>query len=257
MAKTLFSDDDFNKVIEVGSTIGFEKTIKKVRIDLTWEGEPRIDLDICAFLLKDHKIHKREDLVFFGSKNRWRTTKPLTDESFDAEDVLNGNACTFAEDKRKYGYNNPLAWMDDTLPLSGDGSVIGSWDDKGDPEPGELSGEAIHVQLDKVDVEMCDSIVIAAAVSKEYIVEGKTFADAKSPTVTVYNAENGKTLGTYKLSTMFPDNDSVCLCKLAYDEDEWTWDFVALAESQDGYTGGIQFLARDVFEPTTNSYERY
>ena len=255
--KTIFGDDEFSKVISVGSKIPFAKSIKKVRIELTWEGKPRIDLDICAFLLKDHKIHKRDDLVFWGSKNRWRTDKPLTDQPFEPKDVLIGSQCSFEGDKIKYGYTNPLPWMEDTLPLSGDCSVIGSWDDRGDPIPGELSNEMIHVQLDKVDVDRHNVIVIAANVSEEDIDEGCTFVNAKSPIVNVYDAEKDKLLGSYTLNTQFPNSDSVCLCKLEYDPNSWVWNFIALAEEEDGFRGGMKFLAREVFEPTTKFYERY
>ena len=49
MAKKLFSDSDFDKTINIGDQLVFDKQdLKALRIDLTWLGT---DLDVCAFVL--------------------------------------------------------------------------------------------------------------------------------------------------------------------------------------------------------------
>ena len=231
MAK-LFAADDFSKEIVVGDELVFDKDIKRLRVDLTWEGT---DLDVCAFLLgKDGVMTEKSDLVYYKSERRWLPNKAFDDPAFDP---LDGKVSVWPAQ----GFKNPIKWRDATLPISGDDAVIGSWDDMSDSEE---CGETMHVLLDEVDVTKHKSIVIAAVVGIDKIKEGETFAAAKKPVVTITNVENDKELANYKLDAKFPDKDAVCIGKLIYDEDELKWSFVAMA---DGYKGGIMHLAQNVF----------
>ena len=172
MAKKLFSDADFDKSISIGDQLVFDKQdLKTLRIDLTWVGT---DLDICAFLLgEDGLIHDKSDLVYFNSQLRWKTKKEFNDEDFDP---LDGRVSTWAQDSANY--KNQRKWMEATLPISSDGSVIGSWDDMSDDEDDSECGETMHVLLEEVDTRKYSSIVFAAAVAKDRIQKGETFADA-------------------------------------------------------------------------------
>ena len=239
--KKLFSDDDFDKRLSIGDELVFDKSeLTKLRVDLTWSRSPRTneltDLDICAFLLdKDGLMSEREDLVYFGSKLRWKPLKTFDDPEFNP---LEGEFSKWPAT----GFRNPQKWMEATLPISADGGVIGSWDDKGGGD--DEAGEQMHIQLDEVDVFKHHSIVLAAAVAKEKITEGETFTDAHDPAITIYNAETEEVVAEYKLASEFPGKDAVCFGKLEYNEDTFLWNFIPLAE---GYNGGMQFLAREVF----------
>lgn len=243
--KKLFSDDDFDKRLSIGDELVFDKPeLTKLRVDLTWSRSPRTneltDLDVCAFLLdKDGLMSEREDLVYFGSKLRWKPIKAFDDPEFNP---LDGEFSKWPAP----GFRNPSKWMEATLPISADGGVIGSWDDKGDggDDSDDEAGEQMHIQLDEVDVFKHHSIVLAAAVAKDKIAAGETFADAQDPVVTIYNAETEEAVAEYKLASEFPGKDAVCFGKLEYNEDTFLWNFVPLAE---GYNGGMQFLAREVF----------
>ena len=71
------------------------------------------DLDASAFLLgEDGVILDDGDFVFYNSDNR--------SESFD---------------RQKFG--NKRKWREETVPVSVDGSVVGSADDLGDDDEGE------------------------------------------------------------------------------------------------------------------------
>ena len=185
---------------------------------------------------KDVLINEREDLVYFGSKLRWKPLKSFDNPEFNP---LEGefSKCPAS------GFRNPSRWMEATLPISTDGGVIGSWDDKGDGSDDD-AGEQMHLQLDEVDVLKHQSIVLAAAVDKKQIAEGKTFDDALDPVVTIYNVETDEIVATYELATEFPGKDAVCFGKLEYNEVTFLWSFVPLA---DGYNGGMQYLASEVF----------
>lgn len=241
MAKKLFSANDFDKSISIGDELVFDKPeIKKLRIDLTWFGT---DLDLGAFLLgSDGMIHEREDLVYFGSRLRWLPAKPFNSEDFNP---LEGRPSTF--DKDGVNYRNPNKWMEATLPLSSDYAVIGSWDDMDDDESDDNEdnecGETMHVILDEVNTHKHKTIVLVAAVAKDRIRKGETFKDARTPIVSIYNAETEELLAQYQLASQFPDKDAVCLGKLVYGDD-WRWSFIPMA---DGYNGGMQKLAIDVF----------
>ena len=240
MAKKLFSDDEFDKILSIGDELVFDKPdLKKIRIDLTWAGT---DLDICAFLLgKDGMIHKKEDLVYFGSRLRWKTLKKFNDPNFNP---LEGKFSQWPEASEEF--RNPRKWMDSTLPISSDGAVIGSWDDMADGEEAsdDDCGETMHVLLDEVDTRKFVSIQFAAAVAKDRILKGETFADAHDPIVTIYNADTEEQVAEYKLASSFPGKDAVCFARMDFNEDTYLWNFVPLEES---YNGGIQFLATEVF----------
>lgn len=235
MAKKLFSDDDFDKSLTIGDELVFDKPdLTKLRVDLTWSGT---DLDICAFLLgEDGMIHDKTDLVYFRSLLRWKTEKAFTDDDFSP---LDGEFSTWPNKH----FKNPNRWLEGTLPVSSDGAVIGSWDDKTD-DGDEECGETMHILLDEVDTNQHKSIVFAAVVAKDRIEAGETFADAHDPVVTIYNAENEEVVAEYKLASKFPGKDAVCFGRMDFDEETFFWNFTPMA---DGYNGGMQYLATDVY----------
>lgn len=250
----LFSDDDFDKSLSIGDELVFDKPeITKLKIDLTWAGT---DLDICAFMLgKDGMIHEREDLVYFSSRLRWKTEKSFTDEDFNP---FKGMFTFWPHPKKdevrdipkdwtlaRELYKNQNRWMEATLPISIDGSVIGSWDDKSDEsEEDNDCGETMHVILDEVDTRKYSSIVFAAVVAKDRIKAGETFADAHDPVVAIYNAETNEEVAEYKLAKSFPGKDAVCFGRMDFNEETFMWTFIPMEES---YNGGMQHLAREVY----------
>lgn len=236
MAKKLFTDDDFDKVLHFGDELVFDKPeLEQLRIELVWKGT---DLDLCAFLLgSDGQIHKKEDLVYFNSKLRWKPEKDFNDPNFNP---LKGS---FSKWPDAHGdFKNQSKWMEATLPISEDGSVIGSWDDMTD-DPDADCGERMHVLLNEVDSKYT-SIVFAAAVAQDRIRDGETFADAHNPVVTIFNAENDDVLAEYELASEFPGKDTVCFGRMDYDSKTNLWSFVPM---EDGYEGGMQYIAREVY----------
>lgn len=241
--KKLFSNDDFDKRLSIGDELVFDKPeLTKLRVDLTWAGT---DLDVCAFLLDEEGLmNERADLVYFKSKLRWKPNKAFDDPNFNA---LDGEFSEWPA----VGFVNPSRWMEATLPISADGAVIGSWDDKGEAETEELDedghpihGEQMHILLDEVNVLKHKKIVLAAAVAKEYIKKGETFADAYNPIASISNAETNEIIAIYKLDAEFPGKDAVCFGCLEYDENSFIWNFIPMA---DGYNGGMEYLAREIF----------
>lgn len=238
MAKKLFSDADFDKSISIGDQLVFDKQdLKTLRIDLTWVGT---DLDICAFLLgEDGLIHDKSDLVYFNSQLRWKTKKEFNDEEFNP---LDGKVSTWAQDSANF--KNQRKWMEATLPISSDGSVVGSWDDMSDDDDDSECGETMHVLLEEVDTRKYASIVFAAAVAKDRIQKGETFADAHDPVVNIYDADTDELLAEYKLAKEFPGKDVVCFGKVTYDNNSMLWNFEPMDK---GDKGGMMYLATEVF----------
>ena len=229
MAKKLFSADDFEKSISIGDLLVFDKQdLRTLSIDLEWVGT---DLDICAFLLGD--------LVYFNSQLRWKTKKAFNDPDFNP---LDGQVSTWAKDS--INYKNPRKWMEATLPISSDGSVIGSWDDMSD-DGEEECGETMHILLEEVDTRKYASIVFAAAVAKDRIAKGETFADAHDPVVRIYDADEDELLAEYKLAQQFPGKDVVRFGKVIYDNTSMLWNFEPMAQ---GDKGGMQYLATEVYD---------
>lgn len=237
--KKLFSAEDFDKSVSIGDQLVFDKQdLKTLRLDLTWKGT---DLDICAFLLgEDGLIHDKNDLVYFNSQLRWKTKKEFSDENFNP---LEGKLSTWENDR--INYKNINKWKEATLPISSDGSVIGSWDDMADDEGEEAEcGETMHVLLEEVDMRKYSSIVFAAAVAKDRIQAGETFADAHDPVASIYDADTEELLAEYRLAEQFVGKDVVCFGKVVYDEQSTLWSFEPMA---DAYKGGMMYLATEVF----------
>ncbi len=234
--RKFFGDTDFDKVINLGQSLVFDKQdLTILRIELTWGGT---DLDVCAFMLaEDEMIHSKEDLVYFNSALRWKTEKSFDDPEFNP---LKGK---FSKWEDETDYKNPRKWLQSTLPISLDGSVIGSWDDGASDDDEECS-ETMHVLLEEVDTRKYSSIILAAAVAKAKILQGETFEDAKHPVVRIYDAETDNLIVEYKLDTEFIGKDVVCFGNIVYNSQEMLWSFEPMAE---GYKGGMMYLAREVY----------
>lgn len=235
--KKLFTDEDFDKHISVGEQLGFNKPdLSTIKVDLIWAGT---DLDVCAFMLDEEGMMTvKEDLIYFKSQRRWMPEKPFNDPDFDP---LKGRV---SKSWKEEGFKNPIKWMEATLPLSSDNAVIGSWDDMDDGAESDECGETLHILLNEVDVSQYNTIVLAAAVAKDRIKAGESFADAHDPVVRIYDADKDELMAEYKLADNFPGKDVVCFGKMVWDPEEMMWSFEAMA---DAYNGGMQHLATEIF----------
>lgn len=176
--------------------------LSKLEVVLGWDSGA--DLDASVFLLGDDgQIGDDADFVFYGSKNR---EKPFSREEF-------GNQ------------NN---WKKMTRPMSADGSVMGSLDDR---DGGD--GELMTVDLYKVGPKVCE-IAFCVTVYDE----GKTFGDVNNPYIAVINAETGDELCRYNLKEEFTNQTAVVAGYLVVD-DAGEWQFEARSES---YEGGLEAL---------------
>ena len=106
-------------------SLGKSDELSTIQVDLNWKSGA--DLDASAFLLNDDGVITEDaDFVYYKSNFR---SEPY--------------------DRTKFG--SKKNWRDNTVPISSDGSVVGSADDTGDEEGGsEEAGETMHVDLSKV-----------------------------------------------------------------------------------------------------------
>ena len=119
-------------------------------------------------------------------------------------------------------------WKKNTRPVSADGSVMGSLDDR---EGG--NGELMTVDLTKVGGNVCE-IAFCVTVYDE----DKTFGDVTEPYITIINAETGEELCRYDLKEQFTSQTAVVAGSLVVD-DAGEWQFEARSES---YDGGLEAL---------------
>lgn len=240
MAKVTFGEEDFRK--ELGQDILSQGDVEKndlqtLRVDLEWFGT---DLDVCAFLLdSDGELASKESVVYFKSKTRWKPKLPFNHDDFNP---LDGEISIWEKVEKDY-CGRVKYWMRDTLPLSPDGSVIGSWDDMTDDEDAQC-GETMHILIDEVNTMKYKEIVFAAVVADEKIKIGERFKDVEGAKVTITDVENEEEIVSYTLSQKFPNNDAVCFGKLVYDKDNYKWSYKPMSV---GYNGGILYLANEVF----------
>ena len=174
----------------------------KIKVVLDWDSDA--DLDASTFLCGDGGVILDDaGFVFYNSENR---EKPF--------------------DRAVYG--NKRRWMEETRPMSSDGAVLGSLDDRdGD------SGEQIDVNLDKVDPNVCEIVFVVSIHD-----EGKTFGDVKGAFISVINAENDEELCRYELAEAFTKETALSVAKLVVNEDG-DWEFEAVGV---GHVGGLETL---------------
>lgn len=170
------------------------------------------DLDASAFLLgEDGVILEDGDFVFYNSDNR--------SESFD---------------RQKFG--NKRKWREETVPVSVDGSVVGSADDLGDDEEGEDANEEMHVDLSKVSSKITEIVFCVTIYHGDE--EGTTFGNVRDPYISIVNDEDGEELCRYALNEKFKTETAVVAGSLICNE-EGEWAFEAQGK---GYEGGMQTL---------------
>lgn len=176
--------------------------LSKIKVVLDWDSDA--DLDASTFLCGDEGVILDDaGFVFYNSENR---EKPF--------------------DRAVYG--NKHRWMAETRPMSSDGAVLGSLDDRdGD------SGEQIDVDLDKVDPKVCEVVFVVSIHD-----EGKTFGDVKGAFISVINAENDEELCRYELAEAFTKETALSVAKLVVNEDG-DWEFEAVGV---GHIGGLETL---------------
>lgn len=176
--------------------------LSKIKVVLDWNSDA--DLDASTFLCGDEGVILDDaGFVFYNSENR--------EQPFDR--AVFGN-------KRK--------WMAETRPMSGDGAVLGSLDDRNGG-----SGEQIDVDLDKVDPKVCEIVFVVSIHD-----EGKTFGDVKDAFISVINAENEEELCRYELNEAFTEETALSVAKLVVNEDG-DWEFEAVGV---GHVGGLETL---------------
>lgn len=207
--------------IEKGERFSLNKNegLEKVQIDLNWKSGA--DLDASAFLVgEDGLIQDDADFVFYNSKNR---ANPETGELEPFDKAVHGN-------KKN--------WQNSTVPVSADGSVLGSADDlgDGDEEEGEEAGETMHVDLTKVGPKIQEIIFCVTIYHGDK--EGVTFGQVREPSITISNEDTGEELCRYNLKEKFSTETAVEAAKLVCNEDG-EWEFEAVGE---GHDGGMQTL---------------
>ena len=170
------------------------------------------DLDASAFLLgEDGVILEDGDFVFYNSDNR--------SEAFD---------------RQKFG--NKRKWREETVPVSVDGSVVGSSDDFGDDDEGEDANEEMHVDLSKVNSKISEIVFCVTIYHGDE--QGTTFGSVRDPYISIINDEDGEELCRYALNEKFKTETAVVAGSLVCNE-EGEWSFVAQGK---GYEGGMQTL---------------
>lgn len=176
--------------------------LSKIKVVLDWNSDA--DLDASTFLCGDEGVILDDaGFVFYNSENR--------EQPFDR--AVFGN-------KRK--------WMAETRPMSSDGAVLGSLDDRNGG-----SGEQIDVDLDKVDPNVCEIVFVVSIHD-----EGMTFGDVKDAFISVVNAENDEELCRYELNEAFTEETALSVAKLVVNEDG-DWEFEAVGV---GHVGGLETL---------------
>lgn len=234
---------EFTKDLEANDRFDFRKddgeSYNKIRVDLKWDSD--LDLDACAFLVGDDGIITDDaDFVYYNSKNRWLPADSRWKDSEQREDADVTEGAFQPFDRTKY--RTARAWRADTLPVSKDGALIGSWDDPGNEDDEEESGETMHVILDRLGENIAEVIFCVSIYPNPnggLPVGEQTFDKVKNAKIEISDEETGNILCSFNLKENFPGKTAVEVGKLATNKNG-EWEFVAFGE---GHDGGIQTLA--------------
>lgn len=190
-------------------SLGKGGELTEIQVDLKWNSNA--DLDAVAFLLdEDGVISEDADFVFYKSDSR-----------------------SEAYERQKFG--SKANWRANTVPVSFDGSVVGSSDDQGDDDEGGESGETMYVDLSKTRAGVAE-IVFCVTIYDE---SGKlSFKDVRNPQIVITDKESGNVLCCYNLKENFSSETAVVAGALVLNEDG-EWEFEAVGK---GYDGGLQTL---------------
>lgn len=192
--------------LKKGERFSFSKDegLNNLTVKLGWTSKD-VDLDASTFLVgEDGVIEDDANFVYFNSVNR--------SEPFD-----------------KTTFGNKNAWRAKTRPMSADGSVLGSKDERS----GGGNEEKVDVDLSKVDPKVTE-IAFCATIYDE----GKSFGDVDSAYISVVNDDNGEELCRYTLNEQFADETALVAGSLIVNP-EGDWEFKAEGR---GLTGGLQAL---------------
>ena len=179
--------------------------LSKIQVCLNWNSDA--DLDASTFMCGDEGVILDDaGFVFYNSENRERP--------FD-----------------RSIFGNKRRWMAEVRPMSADGAVLGSIDDR---DGGK--GELIDVDLDKVDPQITEIVFVATI--HEGDKEGVSFGDVKEAYISVINAENDEELCRYELNEAFTSETAVSVAKLVINEDgDWNFEPIGI-----GHAGGLETL---------------
>ena len=240
---------DFTKDLQKNERFSFKKDgdegYNKIQVDLSWDlknikkhGLRGLDLDACAFLVgEDGVITDDSFFVYYKSNCRWLPLDPRWKDSKQRENVDVTEGEPF--DKKKY--KTARNWRLETLPISKDTSVIGSWDDLGEDDEGDgESGETMHVVLERVGDDITEIIFCVSIYPNESYgpIELQTFDKVDDAKIEITDCETGNILCSYKLNEKYAGKTAVEVGKLTLN-DNGEWEFAALS---DGHEGGMQTL---------------
>ncbi|MGN0028272.1 MAG: TerD family protein [Marinilabiliaceae bacterium] len=179
-----------------------DQCLNNLTVTLGWGSGA--DLDASTFLVgEDGVIEDDANFVYYNSAKR-------------------------SEDFNREKFGNKNAWMKATRPMSADGSVLGSIDDR---EGG--SAEKVSVDLSKVSPKVRE-IVFCASIFDE----GKTFGNVDSPFISIVNDANGEELCRYTLDEQFSAETALVAGSLSVNA-SGDWEFKAEGK---GLIGGLQAL---------------
>lgn len=210
--------------------------LSHVKAYLHWFTKIEGDLDASAFLLgKDGFVVDHDGFVFYNSVLRTALPEQGDEDSryyfthhFDAKKTL--------FDREVYG--TKVNWKKETRPMSSDGAVLGSYDDKGENvnENGELyeADETININLDKVSPTV-EEIVICVTIHPDPKLPDFSFKNVIDPYIEIINDDNDEQLCKFELRSDFSTETAVEVGKF-YNYDG-VWRFKAIGK---GYDGGLQ-----------------
>lgn len=156
-------------------------------IDVMWNGNADLDLDLFAILLdKGDKLIEDGDFVFYNSENR---TVP------------------FDPDK----WHSRSCWRNNTLPISVDGSVMMVKDAPIDEDNEDDWGECMFIDLFKTRPEI-NKILLFLAVYDD--TGSRSLSGIKSIRVRLKQHESLETIFSSKISKDFTTEKVITVCSL-------------------------------------------
>ncbi|MCG8476755.1 MAG: TerD family protein [Cytophagales bacterium] len=197
--------------------------LSKIGVGLGWDPNnstgQEFDLDVSTFLIGENKkCLKPSDFVFFQSE--------LRTESFDASK-----------------FSSREQWLENTRPMSTDGSVLGSFDDTSGNESDGGDDETVNIDLSRVSPQITEIALVVTIYDAK--ARNQNFGQVRNSYIRIFDEVTGREELKYELDEDYSVETSIEVARLYRKGGEWKFDAMGV-----GYNEEIDYFFEKYCDPS-------
>ena len=189
--------------------------LSKIGVGLGWDpngsDNQDFDLDVSAFCIgANKKCIKPSDFIFFQSELR---TEPFDSAKFRSRDH----------------------WLEETRPMSTDGSVLGSFDDTSGNESDGGDDETINIDFSKIRSDIEEIVLVVTIYDANS--RNQNFGQVRNSYIRIFDELTEKEELKYELDEDYSVEKSIEVARFYRKSGEWKFDAMGV-----GYNEEIDFF---------------